>query len=325
MLHIRPLTEKDFHGLEIAIDKRSLHHSPLRGTDDDTVRAYQKRLYRSLVSSTVSQDGRMLLMAESSDGFQGFLHLLTDYADNLYSIHQGTILDLIYPEGDKEILNALIVHAEKILTERQRHFIVILPEYRNVTEREVLYQAGFHDEYTHFITALSPSKGRREMPLRLKEASYGDIKTLLEMGAGQAGQILSPLRFLSHKALKEEYLKGHAFDWAAAPQYVTCHMVYDSSDSLLGYFTVERNRCDLQTGTEEAHLTDIIFQDFSLKQRYLAPLLQWLDRSLSADGISLRLTAIPSGDRETEALLDLIEGHHDCERVQMVKSLRRQR
>jgi len=323
MVHIRPLKDKDLHDLESAIDKRKLYHSPLRCTDDFQVRAYQKRLYRSLVSSTVSQDGRMLLMAESSDGFKGFLHLLTGYVDNLYSIYQGTILDLIYPEGDEDTLRALIEHAENSLIKIQRHFIVILPEFRNIMEREVLHQSGFHDEYLHFVTALSSSKGRRKMPFRLKEASYGDIRTLLEMGAVQTEQILSPLRFISQKALRQEYMKGHGFDWAASPQHVTCKMVYDSNDSLLGYLTVERNRCDLQTGIEEAHLTDIIFRDFSLKQRYTAPLLQWLDRSLIADGTFLRITAIPSGDRETEALLDLIEGHHDCERVQMVKSLRR--
>ncbi|GEM_PF-2436586 len=325
MLRIRPLKEKDIQELESAIDKRSLFHSPLRGIDDAEVRMYQKRLYRSLFSTTLSLDGRMLVMAEDSGGFQGFLHLLTDYADNLYSLHQGTVLDLIYPEGDEEVLSSLITYAEEALTKIPRNFIVVLPELRNVMLRNVLQQLGFHVEYTQFVTALSPSKGCNTTPLRVKEASYGDIKTLLELGSSQIKQVLSPLRFLSHKAMKEEYMQGHAFDWANSSQYVTCHMVYDSDDSLLGYLTVERNRCDLQTGTEEAHLIDILFRDFSLKQKYLAPLLQRLDDSLSADGISLRITTIPSDDRETEALLDLIEGRHDCESVQMVKSLRRLR
>jgi len=325
MLNIRPLIEKDIPLLEEAIDCRSLHHSPLRRIGDCKVRLHQKDLYRSIAASAVCQEGRMLLMAENGEGPSGFMHLLTDYADNLYSLHQGTVLDLICLDEAGEAAAALMEYAEKMLSEMGRRFIVVLAEHGNACLRKTLSQMGFIDEYLHFLNALSPSEDRETLPVVLKEASYGDIRALVDMGAEQAQKSLSPLRFLSYRSMKEEYAKSHAFDWAVSPEHTLCLMVHERGGRLLGYLTVERDRYDLYTGTAEAHLTDLIFSEQSDRQKYLAPLLRAIDDRLLGEGIGLRVTAIPSGDRETEALLDLIEGHHALERVQMVKSLHHQR
>jgi hypothetical protein len=322
MLNIRPLIDKDIPLLEEAIDCRSLHHSPLRRIEDRLVRIHQKKLYRSIAASAVCQEGRMLLVAENREGPRAFMHLLTDYADNLYSLHQGTVLDLICPDEAGDAAVALMEYAEKILGDMGRRFIAVLAEHRNSCIRKTLSQMGFIDEYLHFLTTLSPSEGLETLPVVLKEASYGDVRALVDMGAEQAQKSLSPLRFLSYRSMKEEYAKSHAFDWAVSPEHTLCLMVHNRSGGLLGYLTVERDRYDLHTGTAEAHLTDLIFSEPSDRQKYLAPLLRTIDDRLLGEGISLRITAIPSGDGETEALLDLLEGHHDLERVQMVKSLR---
>jgi hypothetical protein len=318
---IREMNADDLPFLDQFLEKRAHFSSPLRSFSGPEPAAYQKLFYRSVVGALPGFEERRLFVSEEGGRPKGFLHLFLDFGDNLFLHNEGTIVDFLVEDDDHEAMALLLATAEKCVGDKC-HFLTAHVFRRDGVLGNHLLSRGFRPECLMFIKEVEKRRGAQDPPFVLTPAGIADVRAMLRIGASQVGRILSPLRYSSEEEMREDYLKGHSFDWWCNPENFLCHLVCDRENGeLLGFTTIELGRVDIFTGTREAHIVDLIFNDFSVQERMLAPLLDSLDELILEKQHTIRLLPVISHDRESRALIEMVERSSDLETIHMVKYL----
>lgn len=321
-MDIRLLREEDLIHLDNLIDGLGVYHSPLRHLADREARSHRKLSLRQVSGESPSSEPGIFVAARNGR-IRGFFSLFTDIVDTLYCPDQGTVLDMCAGDCDLEALNEMLAGAEDIVRSIPRQYLAVNTYARDREKLSLLQDRGFLREYTLFVREIPPHGSTPvKIPCILREARYSDAKMMLEMGAAHVKEVLSLLRFNTEDDMRNEYMRGRAFDWwYYRDNFPSFLVVNGESSEVRGFVTLELDRIDYLTGTGEAHLVDIVFRDSSTRDRLLSPVLGAIDGYLRSRDYSLLVWKMPSSDRETTLLLEAVDPSAEEERLVMVRKI----
>ncbi len=276
---IKKLNNQDINFLSSLLLQRNTEYSKLRNISEERLREHQTNYYRSLIQS----DSVNSLW--SCTGGKSAVHFLNSYADNLYSLNQSSIPDLLYGDDcSKDDLLPLIEFVLTLTSEGRKKYLQAVAAPGGNLAAQLFSSFAFQPESLYFLR--KPAKTGRKIRTRILEADYSMVPELMEIGRRNITQVLSPLRYSSPADMVFDYGQGHSFDWWFTPENFYCFAAYDSCGSCRGFLTFELNRVDSYTGTDEAHLVDFVFDEDFLSDNF-SDIIFFADNFLVSHGQKL--------------------------------------